>query len=154
MKVLSEEHRQKLSEAKLGEKNPRWNNGRSEYPDHCELKRNRKIIFRIKNYRCEYCNSPAQVAHHVNGNKGDHSLKNLLVLCTKCHGALHHDPKKRSKYILLYGKTLQEIADRAHLSTTVIWKFFNNNKKIRPENRCKISKALSKSLLDNEILSS
>ena len=42
------------------------------------------------------------VVHHIDGNNvqtemGNHSLENLMVLCTKCHGKIHAEMAKVSK---------------------------------------------------------
>lgn len=126
----------------FGPKNPRWNGGTSEYPNHCELKKNRIKALESKNYKCEYCGNFAEITHHINGNKADHSIENLLVLCKKCHCKLHRGEKKESKYRRIYGMSLQEISNKTNLSTLTIWNFFNNKVKPNIRTEYKIKKGI------------
>ncbi len=137
---LTEDGRKSMSESKKGSRNPRWNNGASRYRDHCKLKRNRIKVFESNNYKCEHCEKPARETHHINKNKADHSIKNLLVLCSKCHGKLHRGTTKNSKYRRLYGMSLLEIANKIKLSEGAVWDYFNNKHKSHIETERKMKK--------------
>jgi len=119
--MLTEHGRKIMSESKKGEKNPRWNGGVSEYPNHTELKKIRIEVLKNSKCRCEICGKPAKLVHHINEDKSDHSIDNLIALCRNCHELLHCDDEGRSyrgrllkgspnKYSLIYGMTINEIA--------------------------------------------
>ena len=126
---------EKMRLAKMGEKNPRWNNGNSEYPNHVEFKKARlKILKKVKG-KCEICGKPAKLVHHLNGDKSNHSLNNLIALCFDCHEPLHfkNDRSVRgrpTKYAMKYGRTLREIAQLFGVAISTIH-FWNKN----PEKR-------------------
>ncbi len=48
----------------------------------------KKIIKEIDNYTCQECkkNSVMLNIHHIDYNKKNHSIENLISLCNKCHG--------------------------------------------------------------------
>jgi hypothetical protein len=73
-----------------GERNPRWNNGASEYPNHAEFKRQRIIKLHSVDYTCEECGAYANECHHKDKTKTNHAQNNLIVLCRKCHMSLYH----------------------------------------------------------------
>lgn len=103
-----------------GDKNPNWNGGTAEYPNHAEMKRNRLIKLQETNNKCEVCGEEAHCIHHVDGSKDNHSLENLVVVCKKCHATLHAGREngnfstrpKTSKYIREYGMTLKEMSEK------------------------------------------
>jgi len=100
----------------IGENNPRWNDGNSEYPNHIELKRARIEVLKRCKCKCEICGETAKIVHHINGDKSDHSLNNLIALCNNCHINLHRDENGKyiggrpTKYGSMYGMPLREIA--------------------------------------------
>ena len=123
-----EMHRKRM----IGKNNPRWNNGSSEYPKHCKLKKNRIELLEINNYKCELCYKPAEIAHHLDNRKDNHNLNNLMPLCKKCHYKLHSGRKnKTSKYMRLYGFTLKELSKMFNYKSDIgILYFINNYKEI------------------------
>lgn len=125
-KEWTDERRKLISNLHKGSKNVRWNSGASEYQNHYELKRNRIKAFELKDYKCEYCEKPAKITHHIDGDKTNHSIENLLVLCYKCHGKLHGGGIRESKYRRLYGMSLQEMSIKTSLSMPTICNYFNN----------------------------
>jgi 5-methylcytosine-specific restriction endonuclease McrA len=56
---------------------------------HWQLKRRKKL--RLSGYRCERCAGKSELhVHHITYlNRGDERMKDLMVLCKKCH-TLHH----------------------------------------------------------------
>lgn len=87
----------------------------SEYPNHTLLKKNRLIRLKESKGKCEVCDRDAYCVHHLDESKDNHELKNLIVLCRKCHSVLHNgrkDKKRPSKYRDLYGMNAQEMADK------------------------------------------
>jgi len=91
-KKHSEEHKEKISQAVRGENHPNWQGGFSK-KDYClsfydeEYKQN--IRDRDGNI-CLNCNTKHNNGtkldvHHINYNKKDCTLKNLVTLCDSCH---------------------------------------------------------------------
>jgi hypothetical protein len=102
----------------LGKKNPRWNGGISEYPNHSEMKRVRKQKIKDSSGKCVICGwqdkppySHLRI-HHIDRSKDNHFYDNLLVACPKCSMKFHKSqPHKTSKILRLYGISLKQLAD-------------------------------------------
>lgn len=80
------------------ERNPRWNGGTSEYPNHAVMKRVRKEVLKEANYICHFCGGLADRIHHLDKSKNNHSKENLIPICAKCHCKFN-----QSKFKKLYG---------------------------------------------------
>lgn len=104
----------KMSKSKMGDKNPRWNGGTSEYPNHAVLKKVRLEVLKDARGKCEICGEHANIVHHIDSSNNNHDLKNLISVCNKCHKALHRDDRDKgegtSKLRREYGMTAKEIA--------------------------------------------
>ena len=91
-----------------GERNPRWNGGTSEYPNHSEMKRIRKEVLKEANNICYYCGGYTNQIHHKDLSKDNHTKENLVACCHKCN----HLPEHRtSKFRRLYGHTYKELIE-------------------------------------------
>ncbi len=111
-----------------GARNGRWNGGSFQYPNHPEMKRQRIKAFTRTKGRCEICGETARHIHHIDEDKSNHILDNLLVVCTNCHGAIHsgensshRGPHGTSKYKRLYGYSIKEMATIIGCSTAWIY---------------------------------
>ena len=95
---LSEEHKRKISLSEKGKKltsehiakisganHYMWQNGKSFEPYSIDF--NRKLKRKIKkrdNYMCKFCGSVSDLSiHHINYDKQDSRLKNLITLCRR-----------------------------------------------------------------------
>lgn len=79
-------------------------------------------------YKCQMCNGVAAITHHKNGMKKDHRDHNILVLCRKCHYALHAkqgDFVRRHK-VYPNGKTLDEMSKETGLSKRQLYYNYYN----------------------------
>jgi len=103
---------------------------KSEYPNHSYLKRQRILVFQRTKGRCEICDGFAVETHHIDEDKSNHELDNLLAVCKRCHGSLHHGARPRrdgnargmtSKTKRTFGYTATEIADMIGCSTTWLY---------------------------------
>lgn len=128
-----------------GKDNIRWNNGASEYLNHAELKKMRiKVLIRDKN-KCIICGKPAEIIHHIDGSKNNHSMDNLIAVCRKCHEIIHCDDEGKSlkgrptKYGMMYGMTLKEMAKRFGVSYATIYNWLQN-----PDKKKWVEKELKK----------
>jgi len=76
-----------VSEKVSGEKNGSWKGGTSKEPYSFDF--NNKLKEQIKqrdNYICQNCNSKENLqVHHIDYNKKNSDLDNLIVLCSGCH---------------------------------------------------------------------
>jgi len=122
-----------------GEKNPRWNGGTSEYPNHYEFKKNRREALRRTKGACARCGEYAEVVHHKDGNKANHSIENLEPLCSKCHWLEHPHARGSQKYKKIYGKTLKELAKEAGISVSYLSGILNKKRSPHPKIAPKIS---------------
>ena len=107
-----------------GEKNPNWNGGIAEYPNHALLKKQRLLVLSEANGLCEICGKAARIVHHIDESTDNHTLDNLKALCNTCHRAVHQEdmygegiretlPRGRtSKYRRKYGLTLEEMTQK------------------------------------------
>ncbi len=72
-----------------GEEHWNWQGGKSFeiYPK--EFKIIRKEIIKLQQV-CQICDcSERLVVHHIDRNKNNNNITNLIVLCRKCHGKVH-----------------------------------------------------------------
>jgi len=139
---MNKEQREMHKKRMTGKNNPRWNNGASEYPNHIELKRKRIEVLKKSKGKCEICGKLANIVHHIDGDKGNHSTDNLIPLCKQCHWALHGqeygDRSGTSKYFRKYGLTLKQISIKLNVSIPTIYNWLKNpNKKNYIENEIK-----------------
>jgi len=86
------------------EKHPRYIDGRAYSSDFKHL---REVLLPAK---CKSCGEDATLLHHIDGNKKNNSIDNLMPLCSSCHTILHN--KKRKSYIpLLRGQLAKKQND-------------------------------------------
>ena len=112
-----------------GNRNPRWNNGASEYPNHYLMKQNRILKLQQTKGKCEICKKQGYEIHHKDRTRDNHLLENLILLCKRCHCLLHTGRKnKTSKFKRIYGMTALEIAYKCKCGETKIWKLHQRNK--------------------------
>ena len=119
-----------------GENNPRWNGGNSDYPNHAELKRIRIEVLKKAKGECEICGKPAKIVHHIDENKGNHSIDNLMAVCEDCHKTLHYSINDKyvrgrltTKYNIIYGMTIKEIAKKFGVTIHSVYYWLKNPKK-------------------------
>ncbi len=78
-----------------GEKNPMWEDGRSQIPYSPGWARKvKETAWQRAEHRCEICGGVPRDTHHMDFQKNNHALDNLQVLCRKCHKRLHADHLK------------------------------------------------------------
>jgi len=86
-KTCSKECNSKLmSQIQTGETNSNWKDGASQV-------RYQRIRREIKPDICEWCGAehPTRIdTHHIDRNKSNNSMENILVLCASCHAYLHY----------------------------------------------------------------
>ena len=104
----------------IGERNPRWNGGVSEYPNHIKMKRNRLIKLKEADCKCEVCGKEAFIVHHLDESKDNHEIDNLAILCKRCHLILHANFRS-TKYSRLYGMTMKQMVERYGGSLSKYW---------------------------------
>ena len=113
-----------------------WKGGIAEYPNHYEMKKNRLIKLQKTKSRCEICNDKANTLHHKDGSKDNHTIKNLIILCHRCHSIIHTKIKNRyksrysedTKYGRLYGMTLPQMMNTFGRSITFFTLLHKRNK--------------------------
>src|SRR3990167_7283767 len=102
----SEETRQKIGKIKLGENNPNWQNGKSFEPYGLEFNKELKQqVLERDNYECLNPNcehlSEGLDCHHIDYDKKNNNLENLIILCDSCHTKTN-DKKKRQYWTEFY----------------------------------------------------
>lgn len=105
-KKLSDEHKRKIGEAEKGDKNRFWIDGRSyiNYPPEFDRALKQKVRRRDK-YLCRACNGNAEGRngdiHHIDGDKKNSIIDNLILLCDGCHKIVHMKSKTNNSFIKL-----------------------------------------------------
>lgn len=95
---FTDDHRENLSKAGKGkhggESNPNWKGGTSkkEYPDEFTPYLKKKVRKRDKQL-CRVCGKLAKGRdgriHHIDGNKQNCEMENLVLVCFNCHHDIH-----------------------------------------------------------------
>lgn len=88
------DRRAQMSVQMRGEGNPRYRDGRQMRPYAPGFTERVKLqVAKRDGFRCRRCDAPrlkgTHVVHHIDGEKHDHSLGNLVLLCKPCHGRTH-----------------------------------------------------------------
>lgn len=60
------------------------------------LKRNRKWLLTQIEHLCFCCGGKARQTHHLDWERTNHEIENLLPVCTTCHGKLHAEHNRES----------------------------------------------------------
>jgi 5-methylcytosine-specific restriction endonuclease McrA len=109
-----------------GSGNGMWSGGKSSYyKNHYQLKLNRVAKLKQVNFRCEKCGSKADKlnASRKDGDKNNHDIDNLRMLCSPCQGT------KDSKYKRQFGMTLKELSVKYNVPLSTIHnKFISKHK--------------------------
>jgi len=139
----TDKQRKQLSRSITGNKNPRWNNGNSEYPNHVLLKQRRLDVLCKAKGKCKVCKEMAYVVHHIDGEKANHTMENLVALCNPCHRAVHKNEigerqKQTSKYVRKYGMTQAQLAMRLSVSNSTVHNWASD-----PDKECRIFGAVN-----------
>jgi hypothetical protein len=87
----------------IGEGNPNWQGGASFLPYSSDFNDQLKEKVRVRdNHRCQRCfrnqdelidnnGKPYKLlVHHINFNKNNNNLTNLISLCRNCHLEIHY----------------------------------------------------------------
>jgi len=93
-----------------GKSNYKWRGGvEQSYPK--EFNNELKLVIKDRdNYICQICheklsnNRRAQV-HHIDGNRSNNELDNLILLCSSCHHAIH-SPSSKDEAIMAFRSKL------------------------------------------------
>lgn len=95
----------KMSKIYIGNKAPTWQGGKSlkKYGSGFTNRKRNKIRERDE-HRCQLCNKNLKYVkmlwdtHHIDYNKRNHRLRNLILLCRKCHNKTNFNRKFWEKY--------------------------------------------------------
>ena len=116
--INSEETKKKKSEARKGNKNPNWIDGRSYKPYTKEwTKKLRDEIVKRDGYICQLCNKTEDeqnktdslkrglTVHHIDYDKRNCEKKNLITLCRRCNSIVNF---KREDWMKFFQKKIQD----------------------------------------------
>jgi len=100
---LSKETREKMSDARKGEKAYQWLGGISFAPYSVDWTKTLKRSIRERDkYICQICGCPqndiTHSVHHVDYDKKNCDPNNLITLCNSCHGKTNHDREYWTNY--------------------------------------------------------
>jgi hypothetical protein len=74
-----------LSIILLGENNPNWKGGIGRLPYSYDFKQNRLLALKRDNYKCQVCGRKGTHAHHIDYNKQNSKINNLITTCLRCN---------------------------------------------------------------------
>ena len=77
----------------VGNKHGNWKNGRNAYRSVLGRHGIEKICFMCKNE-----NSKVLAVHHIDKNRANNDLNNLVWVCHNCHHLIHHDSVYEGKF--------------------------------------------------------
>jgi len=89
-KKHTEKTKKKMSESQSGDKNHAWLGGKSFEPYTTDWTNTFRRSIRERDfYTCQVCKEPqgdaALSIHHIDYDKQNNDIKNLISLCTSCH---------------------------------------------------------------------
>lgn len=122
-----------------GSLNGRWSGGKtSYYNNHYQLKLNRRAKLKECENKCESCGETNTIlnASRKDGDKNNHDIDNLIMLCSKCMGT-----KQNSKYKTKFGCTLKELGHEFGVSLSTLYKYVDAY-----EDKPKLKKAVDRYL--------
>lgn len=104
-KVRKGKRRPKISEALKGERNGRWQGGKSFEPYNSEFNEQLKELIRHRDgYKCQLCGCPEIEngrkldVHHIDYDKNNCKPLNLISLCSRCNTKVNSNRLKWIKY--------------------------------------------------------
>lgn len=83
-----------------------------------------------KGEQCIECGSEENIlVHHVDGNRDNNDIDNLVPICELCHNEVHQGSDKHSELVRKLGKIPKPIGEGITLSVTdQTWKQLNERK--------------------------
>jgi 5-methylcytosine-specific restriction endonuclease McrA len=112
--TMSLEARKKISDStkgiphynQRGENSGSWKGGISYFPYSVDWTEDLKRVIRKRdNYTCRLCGKePAICVHHIDYDKKNCNLDNLITLCESCHPKTNYN---RDKWLEYFNKNLQ-----------------------------------------------
>jgi len=102
----SKEYRQKMTEVMIGEKHWNWKGGTSFEPYPSEFNNVLKRLVRQRDsYTCQLCGIEARAVHHIDYDKSNNVIRNLITLCGKCNTKVNY---RREFWIEVFKKLVKE----------------------------------------------
>jgi len=78
--------KEKISQTKIGERNPMWKGGITPRPNYRKVLERRGQLLRI----CQRCGSESKIEiHHIDGKPKNNNLANIKFLCRSCQLKVH-----------------------------------------------------------------
>jgi len=109
-------HYPKISEALRGERNGRWQDGKSFEPYNSEFNEQLKELIRHRDgYKCQKCGCPEIEngrkldVHHIDYDKDNCKPLNLIALCLRCNSKVNSNCSKWEKYFRKKIKKIMEL---------------------------------------------
>jgi len=106
-KKLTKAHRLKLSKSHIGiqalEKHPNWKGGTSFEPYSIDIRRTKDIIRKMYKEVCQVCRKDGNEIHHIDYDKKNGSMNNLICLCKSCHSKTNYN---RTEWITYFNKPI------------------------------------------------
>lgn len=118
---LSEEHKSKISDSlyrrwasgefdsiHVGEHNKHWRGGvETTYPKEFNMTL-RKAVKGRDNYKCRVCGNrkTRMEVHHMDGDRHNNAMENLILLCYECHHKIHDGCDNSDPVILAFRSQL------------------------------------------------
>jgi len=89
----------------------------------------RKRCIREHGEECVECGATEGiVVHHINGNRNNNDLENLIPVCDDCHRAIHSHSKQVAKWVQKLGKQPRDEADTTIQVSEEVWEHLNKQR--------------------------
>lgn len=122
-KIRTQEHKDKISigvrktwksgtynDVHVGESHRLWKGGNKPYPKEFNMDLRSTVKLRDDN-KCQICGKSVSgrhgQVHHIDGDKKNNSMDNLILLCASCHSKIHLSDSDREDKIYIFRSKLK-----------------------------------------------
>ena len=104
----TKEYRNAAADRVRGENNPNWRGGATNNPYPAGWSRELKNKIRLRDdHKCQICFVSGKVVHHIDADKNNLDLDNLITVCKRCHHNIHSTRKTSNIVITAFRSMLK-----------------------------------------------
>lgn len=96
----------------IKEKNGAWKGGISYEPYSSDFNKKKKLLILTRdNYTCQHCGKYGNYIHHIDYNKKNSSIDNLITTCNSCNTKANFG---REKWMLYFQDKVKTLSNKMH----------------------------------------